>query len=386
MKKGLTMMVAGIALCVTQANGWGDGGADVVHVRAGAVGGNDGSDWANAFATLEDALAALGGGRTNVWIAGGEYALTENAVVEGDYCILGGFAGTESSPGERIVDATGRAVNPTVIRGVYFNGSANEYFSVSLSADTGMLDNVTFTGFAVVNAFNLAVTGDFALSHFTFTNNTVHGGGGRFVNLNGVGHITMAHCAVSDNVSHFWDLGDFCIQVGGGTSLSVFDSEISRNRGNTPWNARGARNFGISFFGSTLLIERTRFSGNEICTHNAQGGAALHLQGSVGATIRNCLFDGNKVTWWRSEGNRQGYGVVCVYMGGVLIENCTFAGNLTESLMDNDAAIVQRGGSLTLRNNIFWDNAWLSAATQDADLYVAAGATAFGYNSFASPA
>jgi len=43
-------------------DGWGiGGGADVIHVRTGAVGANDGSDWYNAFTSLGAALATLGG-------------------------------------------------------------------------------------------------------------------------------------------------------------------------------------------------------------------------------------------------------------------------------------------------------------------------------------
>ena len=352
--------------------GWGvSGGEDIVHVRASAIGNNDGTDWYNAFTSIHDGIAALDETHTALWIAGGTYTLAMTAVISGDYDILGGFAGTETTP-----EARTRGANATVIRG--------GPFSFTLNVNSGALDNVTLTDFAVGPSFVRNGNGDFALSDFTFTNNVLPGSGGGFIVLNG-GNVTMTRCTVSDNIARYWDLNDYGIRVNAGTSLAVFDSDISRNRGNVVWNVRGAHSFGISFRGTTLLVERTRFSENEICTHNAYGAPALYLAGSGSATIRNCLFDGNRVTWWRNEGNRGGHGsAVCVHMGGVLIENCTFAGNVTESVKDGDGAVYLRGGTLTLRNNIFWENLWgADDNIQYADLYVDVGTVDFGYNSFA---
>ena len=256
MKRMLMMMVA--AVCAVQAMAAG-GGADVVHVWADAVGNNDGSDWANAFVSVEDGFAALDSTRTNLWIAEGEYTLTMPAVIAGDYTIFGGFDGTESSPEERMTDATGRAVNPTVIRG--------GPFSFTLNVDEGALDNVVFTGFNTVPTFMRNGTGDFALSHFTFTNNTapfigVYRG---FIAFSGSGgSVTMTRCVVSDNISHSWDLNDFGIQVGGGVGLSVFDSDISRNRGTMPL-AHAARSASASAFTARR------------CSSSARGSARMRL-------------------------------------------------------------------------------------------------------------
>ena len=360
--------------------GWGvGGGAGVVHVRASAVGDNDGSDWYNAFTSISDGFATLGGIRTNLWIAKGTYTLAANTIVSGNYDILGGFAGTETSPGERATNTTGRTVSTTVVRG--------GPFAVTLNANAGMLDNVTFTDFAVVPALRRDGSGNFTLSHFTFTNNVAPSGSAgnqgliRFVG----GNVTMRRCTVSDNKSAYWDLNDYGIRVDGGTSLSVFDSDISRNRGNTPWNARGAYSFGISFRGTTLLIERTRFSGNEICFHNAYGAAALYLAGSGSAVLRNCLFDGNRVASW-TEGNGSTHGsAVSVNMGNVLIANCTFAGNTSVTMAAGEGAVFVQGGAPVLKNNIFWANTrTTSGVTHNADLYVNAGTAVLGYNSFTS--
>ncbi|MCL1857445.1 MAG: right-handed parallel beta-helix repeat-containing protein, partial [Kiritimatiellaeota bacterium] len=366
----------------TLPDGWGlGGGAEVIHVRADAVGDNDGTDWYNAFASVGDGFAALGGTRTNLWIAGGEYVLTMNAVASASCVILGGVAGTENAVGERTLDE-GRAANPTVIVG--------GPFSVTLNANEGAMDNVTFTGFAMIPAFTRTGTGDFALSHFTFTNNVapnldIYRG---FIAFSG-GNVTMTRCTVSDNISTFWDLRDFGIQVNPGTSLAVFDSDISRNRGEKIYNTRGCTSFGISFYGTTLLVERTRFSENEMCAHGSVGGAALYLAPGAGtATIRHCLFEGNRLLPWLPSGNGVGQGSAIVVdmgeSGTATLEHCAFVGNVTESWMEHDAAVVQKSGTLTLANTIFWENTWMAenAPTLNADVCAEGGITFFGYNSF----
>ena len=96
-----------------------------LHVDADATGANDGSSWANAFASLQDALA-VATGNDEIWIAAGTYYPDDGAnVTAGDRAasftvtgnqdglkIYGGFAGTETMRSQRDV-----AANPVILSG-----------------------------------------------------------------------------------------------------------------------------------------------------------------------------------------------------------------------------------------------------------------------------
>ncbi|MCL1856808.1 MAG: right-handed parallel beta-helix repeat-containing protein, partial [Kiritimatiellaeota bacterium] len=365
------------------------GGAEVIHVRADAVGSGDGSDWYNAFTSLNDAMTLLGGDRTNVWIAGGDYPLSAHVdTPSGVNCVmLGGFTGAEFLPGERPV-TEGWADAQTVIWG---NG-----FCVTLNANHGALDNVLFAGFAAPPALRRVGNGDFAFSYCAFTNNTVSGGIALLA-LDG-GNVTITRCLFSDNVTSQHTMQGFGVNASANTTLAVFDCDFSRNRGINAWESRSGRGYGIYFNGASLLVERCRFSGNEIGAHepwtSPNGGVAIYLGGGTGdATVRHCLFEDNRLLFWPSNG-ATGYGHGPAIFadlgpaGTLLVEHCTLVGNLSEGKMDCDGAIFQRGGAMTLRNNIFWDNVWDkvwddSPAAYDADLGIAEGSVAsLGYNSF----
>jgi hypothetical protein len=88
-------------------------GQQIRYVRAGAVG--DGTSWANAYGSLQDALAAAEAGN-QIWVAAGIYRPDEGTgLAPGDRSLSfelkpgvrvhGGFAGTESSLAERNLSA-----------------------------------------------------------------------------------------------------------------------------------------------------------------------------------------------------------------------------------------------------------------------------------------
>ncbi|MCL1856209.1 MAG: right-handed parallel beta-helix repeat-containing protein [Kiritimatiellaeota bacterium] len=356
------------------------GGEDVVHVRLGATDGEgDGRDWFNAFTSLEAAVEALGGTRTNLWISGDEYAMLPGIVtMPVDVVMLGGFTGVEFSPGERPM-AGDVALFPTVIRG----GGCR----IVIDSAQGAMDNVIFTGFTEGPAIERKGGGAFAFTHCVFTNNIYENSRNLgILYLNG-GNVTVDRCIVSDNATRHWDTRGMGISTSASTSLSVFDSDFSRNHGDDLYASRQSRGGALLFNGPSLLMERCRFSGNEMAAHDDNGGGAIAFGASTGnAVVRNCLFDDNRLLL---VGNCNGYSqgaAIFADLGGagnVLIENCTFTGNRSEGNLASDGAVSQRGGTLTLRNNIFWGNVWtVNAVVQDADLNAASGATVLGYNSF----
>ncbi|MCL1856499.1 MAG: right-handed parallel beta-helix repeat-containing protein [Kiritimatiellaeota bacterium] len=356
------------------------GGADTVHVRASATEGDqDGSDWFHAFTSIGAAVDAIGGTRTNLWISGEEYALLPGlATIPANVVMLGGFDGTEYTPEARTLDADGWAVNPTVIRG----GDGQLVINGSL----GAMDNITFTDFQLYPTLRLNNTVAFDFTRCAFTNNAFRSNGNLgLVSLNG-GTVSIAECIFSDNRTGYGTQG-IGVNAAANTALTVLDCDFSRNRGlNFPYDSRQSRGGGISFNGTSLLVERTRFSGNEISAHDDNGGGGIALSGAGSVVIRYCLFENNTlVRPYNVNGNGLGAAIRSDMsgVGTALIEHCVFVGNDSEGILASDGAIAQRGGAMTLRNNIFWDNFWDNGSgAQIAEVSATAGTTVLGYNSF----
>ncbi len=134
----------------------GEVNASVVYVRADAATGGDGSSWASAFTDLQDALALPAA--TEVWIAEGTYRPDrETAIrsmafnVDAGVALLGGFAGWESSPAQRMP-----GLHPTILSGDLlgndlpgFLNVADNSFHVVAVIDSGppvLLDGLTVRG------------------------------------------------------------------------------------------------------------------------------------------------------------------------------------------------------------------------------------------------
>lgn len=85
---------------------FGGASASVIRVKADATGANDGSSWANAFASLTAALAAAQSGG-EIWVAAGTYKPTsgtdrnQSFMMAISVAIHGGFAGSETERDQR---------------------------------------------------------------------------------------------------------------------------------------------------------------------------------------------------------------------------------------------------------------------------------------------
>ncbi|MDR1584705.1 MAG: hypothetical protein LBS07_00820, partial [Prevotellaceae bacterium] len=100
---------------------WAEAQHGVVYVKAGAVG--DGSSWTNAMGDIQAAITKAkedGANRKDVWVAGGNFTLTANIIMQDSINVYGSFAGTETSLEERAKVENGKAwefVNPTILTG-----------------------------------------------------------------------------------------------------------------------------------------------------------------------------------------------------------------------------------------------------------------------------
>ena len=355
------------------------GGTGVIHVRPGATGRGDGSDWFHAYPDFRAALAEISAERPELWFAGdeGETAVPNTISPAVPVVIRGGFAGTEDSAAARAPGA------------------------LSTIDKNGKFDCLTFNNSQPVT-----------LDGFWLKRGQSHN-----LNKSGAGDITVTNCVSSDASGLAQGHGAYL--VGSSTTVARFadvrfsnlfgGGQLNSNKGTTLYLETFARVFiddctfatnGCSFsygFGNSmydqdgaalyannapLTVRGTRFLSNRSQALDASGaGAVVRVTGACGATaFTNCLFVGNEVV--HAFGNKTQYhstkaGVLAASpsSGTVDIANCTFAMGVA-AVECGPAAVAARAGTVNVVNSIFYGNTNCAWNTAGSDIYVAAGATA----------
>jgi hypothetical protein len=224
------------------------------HVDAAAAPGGHGTSWADAGASLQDAIAATPPG-SEIWVSHGTYKPgtlpTDAFVIEKRIRIYGGFAGTETDLTQRDPLA-----NPTILSGDLLGDdapgfanrgdNANNIVRALSDASPGapgplILDGLTFSGGYATQPDPDAQGGDQRGGAIYFA-----AGGG----LDSLG-LAINGCTFTDN---------YALAMGGAVEIES----------------------------GTALIADCRFIGNRA---DYVGGGLNAL--FVRATIRGCLFDGN---------------------------------------------------------------------------------------------
>jgi len=305
--------------------------ADVIYVDANAVNSaNDGTSWADAYLTLQSALAIANSG-DEIWVASGVYNPDQGpSQTPGDraatfqlingVAIYGGFAGSESSTDQRDWE-----INETILSGdldaddgpAFTNNTENSYHVINGS---GINETARLDGFIISGGHADGPSMDFHR----------HGGG----MLNEWGNPTVTNCTFIHNKSSF----------GGGIYNSGRSPTITNCRFIKNDSGVGGGILCMSF--SDPILTNCIFLGN----HAGGGGGGLAYYSSP--VLTNCTFVGNTTAAWGGAMYDGGY-------GNSIITNCT--------LLANSAAEIEGGGSggggiycstglPTLRNCILWYN------------------------------
>ena len=253
----------------------------ILRVDADAKGTGDGTTWANALPSLQEALlvSKLPCGVQSIWIASGTYvpgtAPTSTFVLVGNVSLVGGFAGFERSPEERDLNA-----NPTVLSGDV-NGDDGPGF-------TQRDDNVLHVVRAqLVGCCGISTTLDGLTirgGHADVASGEDQYGGG--LHSYG-GSLTIRNCRFLDN---------FATTCGAGFSQRSFNSSET-----------------------LTLIEDTVFEGNLVGGTLLGAGGGAHI-GAGAATVRRCTFSGNIARPMGGGINANGL--------SLLVDECTFVGNV----------------------------------------------------------
>jgi hypothetical protein len=342
---------------------------NVIHVRPGAVGRNDGTSWTDAFASWADALAAASSLKNEIWVAGTNIvtktiptkAFTFPAVIRG------GFTGVECALSER----------PEGRRSV-INGQNNfDTFNFS-NTDDLLVDSIEFLRGAYRGLKKNSSAGDVTLTNCVFYGCTIgkgnwdgngnsnvsyqYGGGGAGLYGSGSAKATVVDCRFEGNIiNSAGGNGGF----GGGLYVGSFGggADIYRCSFVTNYMMRGFDSSRASMAALHVYNTRATVDGCSFYGHYAEG--SVDVSGScAGSIFRRCSFVGN-------YGGSTG--ILKVSLSSATdkarVENCTFAYNIAPALNCSK-------GDVAVTNCIFYGNLIKVNATAAADILVAANATA----------
>lgn len=382
--------------------------ADVWHVRASlTTGAESGTSWSDAFRGrlgLQRALDVAQPG-DSIWVAAGVYApaaaggpRSATFALRSGVQVLGGFAGSETSPLQR-----NPALNLTALTGD-LNGNGNDGFPVDNSLHVVTAANVdgsgVFDGFTVrdgisgevgadVGACLLVMGGSPVFRDCTFADGNASRGGGagvigasptfegctftRSVARFGANFFQGAHSGSTLRRCRF--LGQSLV-TGGTAGVGIYSGFLSGGVDDSvlavddcdfsilerPFSCPAG--LAIHVHEGAASITRSRFINNRGC-----GDGAVHADAPT--LIDRCTFIGN-------EGRFDGGAALFAFDGQLTVTNSLFAGNDREgfstfsvggSLSMSNCTIVANGNSTafhslfilfdgphTIRNCVIWDN------------------------------
>jgi len=377
----------------------------ILYVDAHAHGANDGSSWANALLSLQDALARAGLG-AEIRVAQGAYTPDRGlGITRGDRAatfrlssgltLRGGYAGGDA-PDPEARDAEAYV---TVLSGDLQANDLPLADPGDLWKEPSRTDNsrhvLTATGLtATVVLDGVQVRGGYAFDPAAAGSDDLRGAGLLVSSAN----LTLRHCTFLDN----WASGDGgALYANNSTRLELTDTTFRGNgAGTRVGEARGTGGairhdgtgqvllsggaFDNNFAGSqggaldnnkgSVTLIRCRFLRNH--AGNAGGGALWNSEGQVSAF--DCLFTGNRSDYsggaiangWggtlyaancclNANAGKVQAGALDNFFGGkATLLSCTLKANRQDGALaaiNCGPALDQNNSELTVTNSILWD-------------------------------
>ncbi|WP_299108978.1 gliding motility-associated C-terminal domain-containing protein [uncultured Tenacibaculum sp.] len=301
----------------------------ITYVNQNATGNNDGTSWANAYTSLQDAILASSPAN-QIWIAQGAYKPSTNSrtasfdIIHDNIKIYGGFSGNETHINQRDINN-----NVTILSGdingddsgVFFTGynrGDNSYHVAKINGNNILLDGIQINdGHADLNTnennrgsaiiVNPAVNG-FTVKNCKFKSNVSTSGGAIFAYFNATANVVIEKCVFNKNLSVYGSglylLTDTNATLNISVSNSLFNNNESTDAGSTlglSGSAMWIRSIGASSQ-ITATIANCTFANNfdrGSATNSQKGPVALSEQNGnsqITAAINNCIFYHNRIS------------------------------------------------------------------------------------------
>lgn len=355
-------------------------------VHAGAMGNNDGSSWQHAYTSLSAALADSEA--EEIWVAAGTY--TADSATDADYAffiqrsvaLYGGFAGTESTLGERNLQANvtilSADVNADDVAGNFETNRGDNLWHV-VYIDSLIAGGVTLDGFTIAGGhttdngnlplFNRTGGGIFSYStifvnNCTFLHNFARAGASIYLDGLSAPGSTIRNSTFTENRASSQSAGIYMFDVQGCTISNCDFIKNTTDRGVIYPNLCraitidscyfrenvNAAGFGAALFNwnsRNLVVKNSTFTKN-----NAASGGVIYNDGrehdDLTLTIDNCLFEENAATGW-------GGGAIYNWEARYVLKNSTLKAN---TAVNTAGAIYSAGaGSIyTVENSVFERN------------------------------
>lgn len=323
--------------------------ASTYYVTPTGAGGKDGSNWANAFDSVQAAVTASSLAGDVVYLKYGTYSLTAQVSVSSKpgLTLAGGYLGElGQSPG-------GRTNTYSVLK-----RTANYIRIISVgSSSTLTLDQLNLSdGWLVDNGKGAGLY--------------VDGGATTLTNC----YLNYNRCRKTADVSSGWGAGIYAQN----TTLRLLGTTLYNNRaeragGNHAWEYGG----GLYASGTTLVASNCTFQSNYVSawgqTVNGDGyGGAVYLT-SGNARFADCAFLSNT-----GYGSYETYGG-CVYASGLstlTFDACTFTGNYGTggSSSRYGGLLYLTGGGMTTRLvDCFITRSAAASTSANGEIYLASG-------------
>ncbi len=242
--------------------------AQTLYVNLNATGSANGLSWANAFVSLDAALAISAPGQ-EIWVSAGTYKPVSSFLLQTGVSLYGGFSGTETALNQRnpnlnVTTLSGDILGNDIVGNFTLNRADNVVHIVTVFENSA-------TASAVIDGFVLR--GGHTLTGTANQDLTRRGGG-----ILAGAQVTVRNCTFTDN---FGESGAGIAAIGAGSDGIVVE--------NCLFEANRATEQAILMLRQTP----TGLVKNCIFRNNLTNRGALYPQETVALTIDSCLFEGN---------------------------------------------------------------------------------------------